>query len=267
MSNPSHSQFRMLSQIGSGSFGKCFLCKRVADGAQMVLKKVPISDESKNEARLHSLILHPNVVRTFESYLSQRSIYIVLEHMAGGNLHEHIKRNEADEFKDEDILSITAQLTAALEHIHQLRIIHRDVKPRNVLLSEDWRTVKLCDFGIALKLADGQKAKGRFGEVGTINYMAPEILEGREYDFKCDIWSLGCIVFELVERKKAFPGCQELSVFHKICSGIIAYPPASASKLIGLIKALLSASESVRPSASEVLTLLEDTARSIHHHH
>ena len=90
------------------------------------------------------------------------------------------------------------------------------MKPRNVLLSADHKQLKLCDLGIAVQLAEGQRLWGHIGQAGTDCYMAPELLEAQGYDFKADVWSLGCIVYELVERKRAFTG-QQLAVWHKIC--------------------------------------------------
>uniref|UniRef100_A0A1I8B300 non-specific serine/threonine protein kinase n=1 Tax=Meloidogyne hapla TaxID=6305 RepID=A0A1I8B300_MELHA len=259
ISNDQLEKFRTISQVGNGSFGKCFLCERCSDGEKVVLKKVMLNEAAKLEAFLISQINHENVVQTFESYISHRSVYIVMEHMAGGTLHELINKQHGKPLKDKVVLNYTAQIASALRHIHQEhRIIHRDVKPSNVLLTSDHKTAKLCDFGIALKLESGQKLKGKIGAPGTLNYLAPEILGACEYDFKADIWSLGCVVFEMVERKKAFPGVQELAVFHKICNGIIVFP--EDSKLCFLIKELLEPKQEDRPSAEGVLTILENTA-------
>lgn len=76
--------------------------------------------------------------------------------------------------------------------------------------------LKLADFGISIQLfADELRIRGR---MGTSNYMSPEMLEGREYDFRCDIWAMGCVLYELVERKRAFDGSSDIAIFHKICS-------------------------------------------------
>ncbi|CAK5050739.1 unnamed protein product [Meloidogyne enterolobii] len=255
-------KFTTIAQIGNGSFGKCFLCERCSDGEQVVLKKIMLNEDAKFEAFLISQINHENVVKTFESYVSHRSVYIVMEYMSGGTLHELIKQ-PGKPLEDRIVLNYTSQIASALRYIHQEhRIIHRDVKPSNVLLTDhkhlDHKTLKLCDFGIALKLESGQRLKGKIGAPGTLNYLAPEILGACEYDFKADIWSLGCVVFEMIEREKAFPGVQELAVFHKICNRIVAIP--EDSKLCFLINVLLEPKQEKRPSAEEVLTLLENMA-------
>ncbi|KAF7639346.1 Protein kinase domain-containing protein [Meloidogyne graminicola] len=251
-------KFKTISQVGNGAFGKCFLCERCSDGEQVVLKKIQLCEDAKREACIISQINHENVVRTFESYISQRSVYIVMEYMSGGTLSELINKKEKRPLKDKIVINYTTQLASALRYIHKdHQIVHRDVKPGNILLDTEHKIVKLCDFGIATKLGAGQKLKGKIGAPGTINYLAPEILEAGEYDFKADIWSLGCVVFEMVEREKAFPGLQDLSVCHKICNRIIVFP--EDSKLCSLIKGLLEPKQENRPTAEDVLTLLENS--------
>lgn len=114
--------------------------------------------------------------------------------------------------------------------VHSKSVIHRDVKPENLLLSGDFSIIKLADFGTSVQLIDGQTLTS--GKIGTSNYLSPEILDGskylcfiscmnwielgREYDYRCDVWALGCVLYELIERQRAFDGSSEIGIYHKI---------------------------------------------------
>ncbi|KAI1718356.1 protein kinase domain-containing protein [Ditylenchus destructor] len=239
-------RYRKIKQVGTGAFGRCFLCEK-PDGSLVVLKKTKYCEKALDEARLLSELKHTNIVRIYEAQRSENCLYIILEFMEGGNLDVLIKEHKEEPFKDSVILSYSKQLAEALKFIHSKHVIHRDVKPANILLNADHATVKLSDFGISTRLVENEQAHGK---IGTSSYMAPEMLEGRDYDFKCDIWSFGCVLFELVERRRVFSGSLEVAIQSKICSGSYTLPVGS--KFCRLIQMLLSNSASARPTA-EVL--------------
>uniref|UniRef100_A0A915DF96 non-specific serine/threonine protein kinase n=1 Tax=Ditylenchus dipsaci TaxID=166011 RepID=A0A915DF96_9BILA len=246
--------YQKIVEIGNGAFGRCFLCKD-SNGTSIVLKKVcDDNNDAVNEARIISRLKHKNIVQCFETYRSARSIYMVLEYMEGGNLDALIKAREERSFSDQTVLSYCLQISGALAYVHSKSIVHRDVKPSNILLDAEYKIVKLADFGISVELDDGKQASGR---LGTSAYMSPEILEGREFDFKADIWALGCVLYELVERKRAFAGGSELAIQYKICSG--TYSLSVDSRFKKLIQAMLVSSASARPDAKGVIDQLMST--------
>lgn len=134
-------------------------------------------------------------------YFENTSQYlIVLEHVDGTDLYEYIKRRD-NKVPLERARSIIVKLAEALRYLHQLGIVHRDLKLENVMMAEHSDSPKLIDFGLARVLAPQEKCEEPFG---TLGYVAPEVLRRQPYSFSCDVWSLGCIAHALVAGKLPF---------------------------------------------------------------
>ena len=201
--------YRVLSKIGEGGMSNVFLAERDADGAQVALKILNArpSDDPQllqrfiQESALISDIDHTNVVKIYDKGFTEDYAYIAMEYFTGGSLKDVIDGG----LTPRQALSLLAQAAAALAEIHRLGIVHRDVKPANMMLRADG-TMVLADFGIA-KRSEGDMAKTVHGEFfGTPYYISPEQANGKPATERSDIYSLGIIFYEMLTNQRPFDG-------------------------------------------------------------
>uniref|UniRef100_A0A8C3Q5W8 non-specific serine/threonine protein kinase n=1 Tax=Geospiza parvula TaxID=87175 RepID=A0A8C3Q5W8_GEOPR len=175
-----------------------------------------------------------------------------MEYCDGGDLMKRINMQHGVLFDEDQILSWFVQISLGLKHIHDKKILHRDVKAQNIFLSNNGKVAKLGDFGIARQL----NSTTEFAHtcVGTPYYLSPEICENRPYNNKTDIWSLGCVLYELCALKHPFQGNSLHELVLKICRG--CFQPVSPNysyDLRILISQLFKISPRDRPSINSVL--------------
>ncbi|XP_062343645.1 serine/threonine-protein kinase Nek5 [Cinclus cinclus] len=252
-------KYEVIKQIGEGSFGKIFLAKGKMDNEQCVIKeinltKMPVKEKeaSEKEVILLAKMKHANIVTFYASLQEKNKLYIVMEYCDGGDLMKRINMQHGVLFDEDQILSWFVQISLGLKHIHDKKILHRDVKAQNVLLSNNGKVAKLGDFGIARQL----NSTTEFAHtcVGTPYYLSPEICENRPYNNKTDIWSLGCVLYELCALKHPFQGNSLHELVLKICRG--RFQPVSPNysyDLRILISQLFKISPRDRPSINSIL--------------
>ncbi|XP_058656247.1 serine/threonine-protein kinase Nek5 [Ammospiza caudacuta] len=252
-------KYELIKQIGEGSFGKIFLAKGKMDDEPCVIKeinltKMPVKEKeaSEKEVILLAKMKHANIVTFYASLQEENKLYIVMEYCDGGDLMKRINMQHGVLFDEDQILSWFVQISLGLKHIHDKKILHRDVKAQNVFLSNNGRVAKLGDFGIARQL----NSTTEFAHtcVGTPYYLSPEICENRPYNNKTDIWSLGCVLYELCALKHPFQGNSLHELVLKICRG--RFQPVSPNysyDLRILISQLFKISPRDRPSINSIL--------------
>jgi NIMA (never in mitosis gene a)-related kinase len=174
-------------------------------------------------------------------------LYIAIEWADKGDLKRFIKKicQEGDKLDEIRLIEYTRQLGSALQHMHEKRIIHRDLKPANILIFSDG-TLKLGDLGLGRYMSD--ETFKAFSKVGTPLYMSPEVIRNDGYDFKSDVWSLGCVIYELVTFKSPFRTDEKISLydlFTKINKG--DYPKILDEKYSPFIKDLIEKMLKVNP--------------------
>ena len=212
------------------------------------------------EANAAGILSHPNIVTVFDVGVHQDRPYIVMELMEGETLGQMLSSGQS--FTIEQILDIFMQLTGALEYAHQNGIVHRDIKPDNILFSPDGETVKLTDFGIAHCEENHYSEKTQFGMLlGTPRYMSPEQAAGEQLDGRSDLFSLGVILYELLTGEKAFKSPTITGLIVQVTS----HPPELIDKLSSdvprgvrhILRRLLEKEPSKRPSSGkEVVDVL-----------
>ncbi|KAI3354067.1 hypothetical protein L3Q82_018625, partial [Scortum barcoo] len=186
--------------IGEGSFGRALLVRCKSSQEDYVLKEIrlpksrPKLENSRREAVLLSRMKHPNIVAFREAFEADDLLCIVMEYCSGGDLLQRIRQQKTTQFSVDDILRWFAQMCAAGQHIHDKRVLHRDLKSKNIFLTDDGM-VKLGDFGSACTLNSSKAYAQTY--VGTPYYVAPEIWDNKPYNNKSDVWSLGCVLYEL----------------------------------------------------------------------
>ncbi|NXX66388.1 NEK5 kinase, partial [Spizella passerina] len=255
-------KYELIKQIGEGSFGKIFLAKGKMDDEPCVIKeinltKMPVKEKeaSEKEVILLAKMKHANIVTFYASLQEENKLYIVMEYCDGGDLMKRINMQHGVLFDEDQILTWFVQISLGLKHIHDKKILHRDVKAQNVFLSNNGRVAKLGDFGIARQL----NSTTEFAHtcVGTPYYLSPEICENRPYNNKTDIWSLGCVLYELCALKhpvSTFQGNSLHELVLKICRG--RFQPVSPNysyDLRILISQLFKISPRDRPSINSIL--------------
>jgi len=241
--------------IGRGAQGGVYTVRRRVDGRLFVLKRMTIFEPEARrmalqEAETLQRLQHPAVVGYHESFVHQECLCIVMEYCCC-DLASRIASRRNSPFEEAQILQWFVQLVLALEHVHGCGILHRDLKTKNIFITADDQ-LKLGDFGIAKVLTAGDA----LGEtcVGTPYYMAPELFKGEAYGGSADVWSLGCILYELATRRRAFesPNLSSLSI--KIVRG--EYGPDAPHVSVGLlslIRSMLSVSVTSRASMCDLL--------------
>ncbi|XP_063248092.1 serine/threonine-protein kinase Nek5 isoform X2 [Prinia subflava] len=215
---------------------------------------MPVKEKeaSEKEVILLAKMKHANIVTFYASLQEKNKLYIVMEYCDGGDLMKRINMQHGVLFDEDQILSWFVQISLGLKHIHDKKILHRDVKAQNVFLSNNGKVAKLGDFGIARQL----NSTTEFAHtcVGTPYYLSPEICENRPYNNKTDIWSLGCVLYELCALKHPFHGNSLHELVLKICRGRFQpVSPKYSYDLRILISQLFKISPRDRPSINSIL--------------
>ncbi|XP_052546114.1 serine/threonine-protein kinase Nek1 isoform X4 [Tympanuchus pallidicinctus] len=247
-----------VQKIGEGSFGKAFLVKDKENSQQYVIKEINISkmsnkerEESRREVAVLANMKHPNIVLYRESFEENGCLYIVMDYCEGGDLFKKINAQKGVLFSEDQILDWFVQICLALKHIHDRKILHRDIKSQNIFLTKDG-TIQLGDFGIARVLNSTVELARTC--IGTPYYLSPEICQNRPYNNKSDIWALGCVLYEMCTLKHAFEAGNMKNLVLKIISG--SFPPVSmhySYDLRNLLSQLFKRNPRDRPSVNSIL--------------
>ena len=255
--------YKVIQLLGEGSFGKAYLCEKESSDRKYVIKQIiteGMNQKEKNdvynEAKILGKLDHQNIIKFIEFFESPKpkpALNIVTEYADGGDLSEKIKLQNNKPFNESEILDYFTQICLALKHIHEKKIIHRDLKSGNIFLMKNG-LVKLGDFGISKGFERTmEKAKTM---VGTPYYLSPEILESKPYDAKSDIWALGVLLYEMMTFKMPFNANSLPMLSVKIMKGNYTPPPSIYTKdLREIVSKCLMLNPSDRPTIQEILRM------------
>ena len=260
-------KYTLLNKLGTGQFGSVYRIDDI-DVTQIndfqkikVLKFISIDDvmldetiDAVKEAHLLSKLNCPFILSFHDSFIEDSMFCIVTEYCEGGDLAMLIKhkRQSQQQINITTVLDWFLQLVIALNYIHQKKIIHRDLKTRNVFLQRN--RIKLGDFGISRMMRSYSDYASTFA--GTPYYMSPEVLKQDGYNFKSDVWSLGCIFYELLMLNRPFTAKSIMSLLYEIVEADPPQLPFTFSVQIrNLSKIMLEKDPMLRPSAYEILQL------------
>ena len=248
--------YQLGSELGKGAFGKVFQGLNTLTGEFVAVKQVSVQNVPKEELvaiegeiDLLKKLVHPNIVRYVDRVSTEKTLNIVLEFIENGSLLNIVKKFGV--FSEALCVVYIVQVLRGLRYLHAQGVIHRDIKGANILITKSG-LVKLADFGVAIK----QEETAAEGDcvVGTPYWMAPEIIEMSGPSPKCDIWSVGCTVIELLTGKPPYFDLAPMAALFRIVSDDgPALPPGISSALKAFFKLCFQKQPSLRKSADELL--------------
>jgi serine/threonine-protein kinase len=283
MSEPAISHYRILKKLGEGGMGEVYLAEDTRLKRKVALKRlsVKLGDNKEyarrfeRETRAASALNHPNILTIYEIGQCDGRQFIAAEFVEGETLRQRLRRGH---LAIDEALDIAAQTVSALAAAHEIGIIHRDIKPENIMLRRD-ELVKVVDFGLAKLMAGG--AGGAIGAedstqfqtrensiLGTVPYMSPEQARGLPLDARTDLWSAGCVLYELITGRQPFVGASASDCV----AAILRQEPVPAAHYVGevpeeleqvIAKALTKEREERYQTANEMLADLRRVKRRL----
>jgi len=257
------------STVGSGAFGTVRLGTHKKTGKVCAIKTIkkaaiPNMDAFLNEVELNTSMDHPNITRLYETFEDHLQVYLVMEVCSGGELFDTII--DQGFFSERDAAIVIKQVLGAVYYMHLHQIAHRDLKPENFLLQDKGKALKdnvlkVIDFGIAKRFNHKVQGAGKDVAdmktmVGTAYYVSPEVLGGR-YSEKCDVWSIGVILYILLSGSPPFGGDSDEEIMQAVRRGTISFNleefKSASSEVKKLILKMCTKDARSRPSAGEVL--------------
>uniref|UniRef100_A0A4W5RLV1 non-specific serine/threonine protein kinase n=1 Tax=Hucho hucho TaxID=62062 RepID=A0A4W5RLV1_9TELE len=236
-------QFELRKVLGQGSFGKVFLVKKITgpDAGQLyamkVLKKATLKVRDRVRTKMERDILvevnHPFIVRLHYAFQTEGKLYLILDFLRGGDLFTRLSKEVM--FTEEDVKFYLAELALALDHLHGLGIIYRDLKPENILLDEQGH-IKLTDFGLSKESIDHENKAYSF--CGTVEYMAPEVVNRRGHTLSADWWSYGVLMFEMLTGTLPFQGKDRKETMTMILKAKLGMPQSLSQEAQSLLRNL-----------------------------
>ncbi|KYB24762.1 hypothetical protein TcasGA2_TC034941 [Tribolium castaneum] len=233
-------KYEVIKLLGEGSFGRVYKAKVIADSSFVALKVICKGRRSnkeiiglRRECEIQRHLHHPNIIQMLDSFETPNEIVVVTE-FAQKELNTVLGKEGY--LTEERASPIIWDLVSALNYLHSHRVLHRDLKPQNILIDSKNRA-KLCDFGFARNMSTGTHVLTSIK--GTPLYMAPELIEEQPYDYKADLWSLGCIMYELLVGAPPFCTASILHLIRLIRHEQIRWPTLVSESCVSFLKGLL----------------------------
>ncbi|XP_071819465.1 ribosomal protein S6 kinase alpha-2-like isoform X2 [Apostichopus japonicus] len=236
------SHFELLKVLGQGSFGKVFLVRKITGTdagtlyAMKVLKKATLKVRDRVRTKMERNILvevnHPFIVKMHYAFQTEGKLYLILDFLRGGDLFTRLSKEVM--FTEEDVKFYLAELALALDHLHSLGIIYRDLKPENILLDAKGH-LKLTDFGLSKESLDNSKT---YSFCGTVEYMAPEVVNRKGHTTAADWWSFGVLMYELLTGSLPFQASHRKETMEMILKAKLGMPQFLSPQAQSLLRAL-----------------------------
>ncbi|NXK01643.1 STK36 kinase, partial [Herpetotheres cachinnans] len=248
-------KYHILEMIGEGSFGRVYKGRRKHSAQVVALKFIPKVGRSEKEMKnlqreieIMRGLYHPNIIQMLDSFETDKEVVVVTDY-AEGELFQILEDDGS--LPEDQVQTIAAQLVSALYYLHSHRILHRDMKPQNILLGKDG-VVKLCDFGFARAMSIHTMVLTSIK--GTPLYMSPELVEEQPYDHTADLWSVGCILYELFVGTPPFYTSSIFQLVSLIVKDPIKWPTAISPVFKSFLQGLLMKDPRQRLSWPELLS-------------
>ena len=258
-----YNNYELCNYIGKGGFGRVYKVRHKLSNQYRAMKIIKFQPSTQNnlitiqkEINILKSLDHPNIIKVYEFYKTEKYIYIINELCTGGELFDRIVASKY--FSEIVACNVMRQLLSAVAYCHDKGIIHRDLKPENILIEnseekdKDFFHIKVIDFGTCEMLKKSKLTE----QIGTSFYIAPEVLQNG-YNEKCDLWSCGIILYILLSGAPPFYGKNEKEIFAKILNGNLSFKNEIWNKISeeakDLIKKLLEINPDKRISAKEAL--------------
>ncbi|XP_022897190.1 serine/threonine-protein kinase Aurora-3 [Olea europaea var. sylvestris] len=247
--------FEIGKPLGKGKFGRVYLAREIKSKYIVALKvifkeqieKYRLHHQLRREMKIQTSLRHPNVLRLFGWFHDEERIFFILEYAHGGELYKELRKS--GHLSERQAATYIASLTQALAYCHEKDVIHRDIKPENLLLDHEGR-LKIADFGWSV-----QSKNKRHTMCGTLDYLAPEMVENKAHDYGVDNWTLGVLCYEFLYGAPPFEAESQKDTFRRIMKVDLNFPdsPLVSSDAKNLISQLLVKDSTKRLSLQKIM--------------
>lgn len=242
--------------LGKGKFGNVYLAREKNSKFIIALKvlfksqlqKSNVEHQLRREIEIQSHLRHPNILRMYGYFHDDKRVYLILEFAPKGELYKELKAQVNGRFGEERAANYIRQLADALKYCHSKKVIHRDIKPENLLLGLKGE-LKIADFGWSVHAPSSRRAT----VCGTLDYLPPEMVQGKMHDENVDLWSLGVLCYEFLVGKPPFEAEAELQTYRRIAKVDLKFLPYMSDGARDLIRKLLQHEPRKRLPLDEVL--------------
>ncbi len=262
-------RYRLLGFIGKGGFSKVFLIEDTVLGRKCALKILysqlfendpDMLERFKREAKLYAELEHPNIVPIYDMGIHENTAYLIMKYIKGRTLKEIIR--ERAPLPPQEIISIAEGLLSALAYMHKKGVVHRDIKPGNIIIEDETERVILADFGLARKIESDSHLTQTGQLLGTPYYVSPEQAQGQKATFASDVYSVGITLFEMATGKLPFTGESPLQILWKHVKEPLPSPSKINPEIPPQLEAVIKKATEKNPSrryrdASEMLEAIK----------
>ncbi|CAL4061024.1 unnamed protein product, partial [Meganyctiphanes norvegica] len=219
--------FEIGRPLGKGKFGNVYLAREKNSKFIVALKvlfksqlqKSSVEHQLRREIEIQAHLRHPNILRLYGYFYDEVRVYLILEYAPRGELYKELQSQPNGHFDEQRTAKYIMQLASALKYCHMKKVIHRDIKPENLLLNLRG-DLKIADFGWSVHAPSSRRTT----LCGTLDYLPPEMVEGKAHDEKVDLWSLGVLCFEFLCGKPPFEAESNQDTYKRICRVDLRFP-------------------------------------------
>ena len=257
-------RYQVIGRIASGGMGEVYRAHDAVLAREVAIKllhpqfahDLGFIERFRREARAAAILNHPNIVGIFDWGSTGRTYYMVMEYVPGTNLRTLL--TDRGRLDPSQVVEVSVQVLAALDHAHGHGIVHRDVKPENILITRDG-VVKVADFGLARAFAEASISQAEGTVTGTVQYLAPEQIQGEPADPRTDLYALGVVMFECLTGRPPFAGETSVSIAYQHLSSRVP-PPSTVVPTVPpvLDRAVLHATEKQRNDRPSTARAMRD---------
>jgi serine/threonine protein kinase len=234
------SDFDIGKPLGRGKFGCVYLAREKNTHYLCALKvlfksqlsKAGVEHQLRREIEIQSHLRHPNILRLYGYFYDENRVYLILEYAGKGELYKALQKE--GKFSEEKTSRYVAMLADALHYCHQKHVIHRDIKPENLLLGVKG-DLKIADFGWSVHAPNNRRQT----LCGTLDYLPPEMIEGKDHDSNVDVWSLGVLMYEFLVGSPPFEAPGHTETYNRISTVDLKFPPYISEDAKDLMNRLL----------------------------